>query len=100
MVSTSTSELGRQSIASSRSRWWLVVARRNLAPSLPLWRGNKSQHSVLSLRRLRLGPGYSSVEVLNWLGAPFFIGVGIPAIMLALGLSGFGYGLYIRHLAE
>ena len=43
--------------------------------------------------------GYSSVEVLDWLGAPFIIGVGIPAVMLAFGLSGFGYGLYVHRIA-
>lgn len=79
--------------------------------------GGWSLLAVISLYRYRYGEGtkvntvfflsavlgwtgYSSVEVLDWLGAPFFIGVGIPTIMLALGLSGFGYGLYIRHLAE
>ena len=62
--------------------------------------------AVISLYRYRYGEGtkintmFFLSAVSGWLGAPFFIGVGIPAFMFALGLSGFGYGLYTRHLAE
>ena len=63
--------------------------------------GNLSKASAILHLSAAVGWfGFGSSYVLDWVGVPFVVDVGIPVITTLIAVGGLGYGLYIYQQTE